>query len=149
MLPVRVNFLSSLWSEFYIKYTMWENPKHETEENMNGKCCICNGRKNICCMQFQSTTLSQATQNKRTFRICHMECVFCKIKYMGKSEKQKKKRKYEWQMSHMRQQENDMLHACPGHYIFHKLQRQKKLLKTYLTLPIRANFLSFLQSMFM
>ena len=122
-------------------------PETWKQENVNGKCCICNGRKNIYCMQVQSSTLSQVTQNKRTFRICHMVCVFCKIKYMGKSEKQKR-RKYEWQMSHMWRQENNMLHACPGHYIFHKLQRQKKL-KTYLMLPIRANFWSFLQSMFM
>ena len=65
-------------------------PETLKQENMNGKCCICNGRKNIYCMQVQSSTLSQVTQNKRTFRICHMVCVFCKIKYMGKSEKQKK-----------------------------------------------------------
>ena len=97
-----------------------------------------------CCMQVQSTTLSQATQNKRTFRICHMECVFCKIKYMGKSEKQKKKKKI-WMANVAHATAGKWYVACMSRALhLSQVAKTKKTFKNLLNATHKSKFFIFL-----
>ena len=69
-----------------------------TQTTTRGQCTPCYTSRSLCCQQDLKTTTSTSTQTRETFTIfpqvsCHsnyviylLECVMCKIQYVGKSE---------------------------------------------------------------
>ena len=69
-----------------------------TQKTTTGQCIPCYTSRLLCCQQVLETTTFTSTQTKETFTIFHqvtyhrnyiiylLECVMCKILYVGKSE---------------------------------------------------------------
>ena len=69
-----------------------------TQTTTAGQCTPCYTSRSLCCQQVLKTTTFTSTQTKETFTIFHqvtshsnyviylLECIMCKIRYVGKSE---------------------------------------------------------------
>ena len=69
-----------------------------TQTTTSGQCTPCYNSRSLCCQQVLKTTTFTSTQTRKTFTIfhqvtCHsnyviylLECIMCKIQYVGKCE---------------------------------------------------------------